>query len=216
MNKAIADRGVSRPETEPPAHRLSDVLAALAETMDQERVDLATVIRCMGGERSIGVLLVFLALPMVLPVPAPGISVIFGIPLIIISAQLLIGRRHIWLPSRLARQSMSRNDFRSVVARSLPTLRRFESVIRPRLPWLAGDWTIVPIGLVCLVLAIIITLPIPLGHVLPGTAICLLALGLSERDGLAVGLGVAAAAVALAVVALASHGLVAWLHTLLA
>ena len=36
-------------------------------------------------------------------------------------------------------------------------------------------------GLICFVLATIITLPIPLGHVSPGTAICLLALGLTQR-----------------------------------
>ena len=34
--------------------------------------------------------------------------------------------------------------------------------------WLANDWTKIPIGLICLVLAMIITLPIPLGRVAPG------------------------------------------------
>ncbi len=105
---------------------------------------------------------------------------------------------------------MSRADFRAFVARALPALRRYESIIRPRLSWFAGDWTIAPIGIICLVLATIITLPIPLGHVLPGTAICLLALGLTERDGLAVAFGIATAAIAAAVVIFASRGLAIW------
>lgn len=81
---------------------------------------------------------------------------------------------------------------------------------------MAGDWATVPIGLVCLVLAIIITLPVPFGHMLPGTAIVMLALGLLERDGLAIGFGLATATVALAVVFVAAHSIAAWLHALFA
>jgi hypothetical protein len=64
-----------------------------------------------------------------------------------------------------------------------PTPRRFELIVRPRASWLANDWAKVPVGLICLVLATIITLPIPLGHVAPGTAIYLLAMELIEHDG---------------------------------
>ena len=77
--------------------------------------------------------------------------------------------------------------------------------------WLAGDWT-VPVGAVCLILAVIITLPVPLGHMPPGAAISLLALGLLERGGLAIGIGLATAGLALAVVAIASTGIVTWVH----
>jgi hypothetical protein len=70
----------------------------------------------------------------------------------------------------------------------------------------------VPVGAVCLILAVIITLPVPLGHMLPGTAISLLALGLIERDGLAIGIGVATAGLALVIVAVASSGIATWLN----
>jgi hypothetical protein len=65
--------------------------------------------------------------------------------------------------------------------RALPTVQRLERLFRPRLGCMAGAWAMVPIGMVCLMLSIIITLPVPLGHMLPGTAICILALGLLER-----------------------------------
>lgn len=61
-----------------------------------------------------------------------------------------------------------------------------------------------PIGLICFILATITAFPIPLGHVLPGTAICLLALGLIEHDGVVIGMGFAATALALAIVTAAS------------
>jgi hypothetical protein len=89
---------------------------------------------------------------------------------------------------------------------------RFERLVRPRASWLANDWAKIPIGLICLVLAMIITLPIPLGHVAPGTAICLLALGLMERDGVVIGIGFAAAVVALVIVSLASAGAINVVH----
>ena len=61
-------------------------------------------------------------------------------------------------------------------------------------------------------LATIITLPIPLGHVAPGAAICLFALGLMQRDGLVVGLGIVAAALALALVTAPSAGVINVVH----
>ena len=40
------------------------------------------------------------------------------------------------------------------------------------------------VGLVCLLLAVVLVLPVPLGNMLPALAISLLALGIMERDGL--------------------------------
>ena len=65
-----------------------------------------------------------------------------------------------------------------------------------------------PVGVICFVLAAIITLPIPLGHLAPGTAICLLALGLMEHDGIVIGVGFTAAVLAFVIVTLASAGAV--------
>ena len=125
---------------------------------------------------------------MMLPVPMPEISVRFGVPLMIISAQLAVGRRRAWLPAFILRRSIARADYMALVARMQPAVGRFERLVRPRAPWLASDWTKVPVVAICFVLAAIITLPIPLGHLAPGTAICLLALGLMERDGVVLGL----------------------------
>jgi hypothetical protein len=75
-------------------------------------------------------------------------------------------------------------------------------------------WVSVPVGVVCLALAIIITLPIPLGHVLPGTAICILAIGFLEGDGIAIGGGLAFAVGALVIIAFAMLGIVNGLDAL--
>ena len=49
-------------------------------------------------------------------------------------------------------------------------------------------------------LSLVLVLPIPFGNLLPSAAICIIALGVLERDGLWVMGGVAAGAVAVAVV----------------
>ena len=186
--------------------RLSDLLKRQAAMLTSERVTLRDMAEFL-GDRSIGGLLLILALPMALPMPAPGISVLFGVPLIVISGQLALGYRRAWLPARLAQRSVSRATFLAIVERMLPPLRRLERIVRPRAGGLAGPWTRVPVGIICLVLAIIITLPVPLGHVVPGTAISVLALGLIERDGVAIALGIITAVLGLAIVVIASAGL---------
>ncbi|HEY1432568.1 MAG TPA: exopolysaccharide biosynthesis protein [Stellaceae bacterium] len=100
-----------------------------------------------------------------------------------------------------------RSSFLAIVDRILPTLRRLERIVRPRAGWLAGPWARIPVGIICLVLAIIIALPVPLGHVVPGTAISVLALGLIERDGIAIALGIITAIFGLLIVVFASAGI---------
>lgn len=186
---------------------LSKLLATHAAKTTSDRVSLADIQEAL-GHKSICVWLLVLALPMVLPIPAPGISVALGVPLMLVSAQLMLGYRHAWLPALLTRRSLSRSDYAAIVASMQPTIRWMERLIRPRAPWLANHWVSIPAGLICLILAAIITLPVPLGHVVPGTAICLLALGLMEGDGVVVGLGILTSALAVALVGLASAGLV--------
>jgi len=193
------------------ARGLSELLAEHARTVRSERVSLADIADVL-GTRSFGAWLLILALPMVLPVPAPGISVLFGVPLMMISAQLALGGRRACLPGFILRQSVARADYLALVARMQPAMERFERLVRPRAFWLANDWAKIPIGVICLVLAMIITLPIPLGHVAPGSAICLLALGFMERDGVVIGIGFVAAVLALVIVTLASAGAVNALH----
>jgi hypothetical protein len=189
------------------ARGLSELLGEHARTVRTKRVSLADIADFL-GTRSIGAWLLILALPMVLPVPAPGISVLFGIPLMMISVQLALGGRRAWLPDFILKRSMARADYVALMARMQPAVERFERLVRPRAFWLANDWAKIPIGLICLVLSMIITLPIPMGHVAPGTAICLLALGLMERDGVVIGIGFVAAVLALVIVTLASAGAV--------
>lgn len=157
-------------------------------------------------DRSIWAVLLLLALPMALPIPLPGLSAPFGACMTLVSAQVVLGRNHAWLPARLTRRPIAAATVKSLLAGVALVLRRLEKVVRPRRRWMAAEWTKVPVGCVCLILAIIITLPIPLGHVVPAMAISLFSLGMMERDGAALWSGLIVAIAGIVLIVLASAG----------
>jgi hypothetical protein len=199
-----------------PASRRHFSEALLApEAVDGAEPLPLSAISAMLGNGAIGTLLLFLALPMVLPIPAPGISVIFGVPLVLLSAQLLFGGQFLWLPDSVAKRIISREHLQVYIGKALPMAQRIEKMVRPRWPALTHGVSLNLIGGLCLVLALIITLPVPLGHLVPGAAISLMAFGLIESDGLMVAAGFLTGIIALLVVALAVTGLVTVGHGML-
>ncbi|MCL6706458.1 exopolysaccharide biosynthesis protein [Pseudomonas sp. R2.Fl] len=170
----------------PLSGRLSEILTRIAVDESRERVSLADLFSAM-GDRAFGALLLIFALPNVLPSP-PGTSAITGAPLVFLSAQLMLGQTP-WLPAIIADRSMARTDFAVIVTRIRPWLARAERMLKPRLTVLTDRRMDVVTGLVSLLLAIILALPIPLGNIFPAIAICLFAFGLLERDGLCVLIG---------------------------
>lgn len=188
--------------TEPtaaPAARatLSSMLQALAHDASRERIAVGDLLEAL-GDRALAALLFVFAVPNVLPVP-PGTSAVLGAPLVFLAAQLAFGRRP-WLPAVIARRTMTRADFAVLVLRIGPWLERAERLLRPRAIRLVLPPMEYLIGLVCLLLAVVLVLPVPLGNMLPALSISLLALGIAERDGLWILAGFATAAVSAVVV----------------
>lgn len=175
---------------------IGDALRRVVRAGAGERVTLGEVIDGF-GHRAYGLLMLLLGLPMALPVSAiPGVSTLFGVPLIVVAAQLALGRPRPSLPRFLAQRGMPRASMARMLDRAEPWLRKAERMTRPRLPWLTG-WLAERItGVICIVLAIVMSLPIVGGNQPPGIAISLFAVGLLERDGLFALLGLAATVLA--------------------
>lgn len=182
-----------------PARRLplSDVLRQLAADPGRERVSVRDLFTAL-GDRALAALLFVFAVPNVIPGP-PGLSTVLGVPLLFLSAQLLLGRKA-WLPEFIARRSMARADFEALMTRVLPWLQRAERLLRPRLSGLALPPMEYLLGFICLALALVLVLPIPLGNNPPALAIGLIALGILERDGLWVLAGLCVTALSVTVV----------------
>ena len=153
------------------------------------------------GDRSFAALLFFFAVINLIPLP-PGTSALLGLPLLIVSAQMVYGSKRVWLPRILVDRTISAETFRSLMERVIPRLVWIERLIRPRY-WpfwrRRGDRII---GIIALVMAISVTLPIPLGNWLPAFSTALLGLALCERDGLLFAAGSAVGVAAMAVVAI--------------
>lgn len=182
-----------------PTGGISSVLVRLTGSGSGERVSFGDLIDSF-EIGAYGPLIVLFAAPNMLPVALPGISAILGAPLILITAQLMLGRQRPWLPGIIRRRSMRRSDLARLVERIVPRLERLEARMRPRHPALTGRVGRRIVGVIGLLLATIIFLPIPFGNSLPGLALVLMALGLLARDGLmvAAGGGVAAAGIVVA------------------
>ncbi|MFD1746311.1 exopolysaccharide biosynthesis protein [Rhizobium helianthi] len=185
------------PEEERP-QSFSHILRALADDVTQERIAVSDLLLAM-KDRAFGALLFIFAMPNTIPTP-PGTSAILGIPLVFLSLQMALGKKP-WLPQLIAKRSMLRSDFAGMVGKIEPWIAKAERMLKPRLSALASPGMEKAIGIFCLILSIILALPIPLGNMLPAVALCIMAFGILEKDGLWVMLGIGLGIVSLFLVA---------------
>ncbi|WP_448524893.1 exopolysaccharide biosynthesis protein [Parathermosynechococcus lividus] len=150
----------------------------------QQQVTLADILQ-LAGERTFGFLLVVLSLPSALPIPAPGYSTPFGIVLLILGVQLMLGASFPWLPPTLLARAMPRTHVQNILRRALPWLRRIELISRPRLRLICtsrGGRLL--LGAAVSLMAISMILPIPGTNTLPAMGIFITGFGLLDDDGL--------------------------------
>ncbi|PPQ36285.1 Uncharacterized conserved protein [Rhodoblastus acidophilus] len=150
------------------------------------------------GSRGLGLILMLMTLPALIPVPGP-FGMVFGSILALLTAQLAGGARRFWLPRRLRDRPAPAAAMRTALKRALPWAARLGPGLRQgRLAWLTGARARRVCAAPMFVMAVIIALPIPLGNVAPCAAMLVSAAALIARDGLAlmVGMGLSALAAA--------------------
>lgn len=185
----------------PLPERTSEVLRDLTEG-GGERVTFRDVLTRL-RHRAFGFTLLIFALPCCLPMP-PGIPTVCGIAIVIIALNLIGARQRLWLPGAIADKSIARADLARMLGRVAPYLERLERICKPRLGVITEPVGKILIGIVIFSLGFIMILPIPfLGNMPPGFAASVIAIGMTERDGLIVLIGalVSVAAIAIASVA---------------
>ncbi len=189
------------------ADRLSAILVAIAEADDRERISVGDLLAAL-KRRALGALMFIFAIITALPMP-PGVSAIVGAPLVFLTAQLMLGM-NAWLPRLISDRSLSRVDFHRVVRVASPWLARAEGIMKPRFAFLARRPAVHVIGLVALVMALLVLLPIPGANMAPSVAICIIALGMLERDGVWIILGALVGIISTVVVAAIYWVLITW------
>ena len=185
------------------SRRTSQLLRDFVARHTEPRISLGAL-RDALDDRGFGVLLFIFALPNLVPVNIPLLSAVLGVPLVLLAAQLSYGRHKPWFPDWLTSRSFPGEAFVAVVNRALPFLVRVEKLLQPRLTVLLS-WTGERlVGIAILILAVVLTLPIPFANWLPACGIAVFGLALVEKDGVAVlvglALGIASVVVAATVV----------------
>ncbi|MDQ1901792.1 exopolysaccharide biosynthesis protein [Paracoccus sp. WLY502] len=172
---------------------IQPLLDAAGNASDDRKTSVGQIVESL-GENSLTPNLIFVALAVVSPLSGvPLFSSICGITIALISAQMLVGRNHIWLPGFV----MSRQIDSDKLDRALKALRRparwLDRITRPRLTFLVRG----PVRKLTQALCMICGLAMPLLEIVPftssilGTVVSLLAFGMLARDGLFTLLGLA-------------------------
>ncbi|MGE0237858.1 MAG: exopolysaccharide biosynthesis protein [Parvibaculaceae bacterium] len=171
---------------QPHSERLSDILRRLSESTDPD-MTLGDIVKAL-GERGFGALILLFAAPNLIPLP-PGSSFVFGVPLLFITAQLMIGQDKVWLPQRLANARMGGGRLLYLLQRLVPYVVKIERLLKPRGTLLTSALGERLAGLAGLFCAIVLLLPIPGANMAPAFALCCFALGLIEQDDLVMAIG---------------------------
>ena len=167
---------------EGPPLRTSGLLAELARTGECDTLTLGTILDHFRS-RAYGVLLILVLLPAFIPLPA-GAGAVSGVLVSVIGVQMLLMRRHPWLPQRVLRREIQRSTLARFARRVERVLGPLERACRPRLVQLMRDpRALMFTGLQLLLLGVMLALPIPLTNYVFGLLLMLYAIAIIERDG---------------------------------
>jgi hypothetical protein len=194
------------PPARPAPRSFFSTRRAATASGDGERLSIGELLAALEA-RAFGIGALVFALLAGVPMP-PGVPLpaLFGLAIGFIAIQMTLGLHRLWLPGFIAKRCISRNWLQRTLERERPRVERITRAAKPRLLFLTGGLGARLVGVLLLVHAILLLLPIPfLGNVPPAIAAVILALGLTERDGVLILAGVVASAVAVAVT-----GAVAW------
>lgn len=140
-------------------------------------------------ERAFGLLLLLLALPCGLPF-VYLLPQIVAMPMLLLVAQMAMGRRSPWLPDGLRKRELPIERFLGVVETARKYAGWLEKLAHERLAWITDQSATRIVGALLLIPCASILVPLPLTNTVPGIAVALAAVGLIERDGLFVLLGI--------------------------
>jgi hypothetical protein len=170
---------------------LREKLNDVVDTLPAENVMLSTVLEIMGREGEL-LIVVFLALPFMVPVSLPGMSTALGAVILLIGL-CLVRNRQLWLPRRLLNRRLNAGLLRDALQKGVAWLGRLEKISHQRLPWLSEGQVASRInGFMIIVGALLLMAPfgfVPLSNTLPGIGLLFLAIGMLQKDGWCIVLG---------------------------
>jgi len=181
-------------------HALCEVLDELIGAVSdakREKVPVRALVTAV-GRRTYGPLLLVIGLFAISPATiVPLMTSFTAVVILVLALQMALGFRRPWLPKSILDIEVPRQAMFDFFEKARPTIAKLDGVwLRPRLTFLTKP-PFVNLVALCVAAAALITLPlsfIPFAPLAPGIAIVLFGLGMTARDGLWLGLGMAAVA----------------------
>jgi len=143
-------------------------------------------------EKSFAVTILMLMFVPALPLPTGGVTHVFELITVLLAAQMLVGRRTIWLPQRWARRELGATMTGKAIPFVIRWVRRVERYSRPR--WAAlfhQRWMLPVFGLIFIALAVAAGLAPPFSGLdtLPAMGAIAVALAIIFEDVLLLAIG---------------------------
>lgn len=164
---------------------LSEILNDLQSQIEGEQLSIKVLLDTF-HERGFGFFLFLFSLPAALPIPAFGLNTVIALPLLLLTAQQAIGRHTVWIPAKWNKKTISKAHIVSFVQKASPWVKRIEYFICPRLGFITQGHFSKLIGVFGFIMALAVSIPLPLTNTVPSFGIALMAIGVLMRDGLAV------------------------------
>ena len=165
---------------------ISRIVTEVAERFPGARISLGEMAEAF-GDRAFGLLILLLCLPSLLP----GMASVFGIPMLILGAQMGMGRTVPRLPAFIARQTIKREDLLRLSGSSSGWITKVERYVKPRPGAFTSPWGDRLVGWLTVYSAIMLILPGPGTNGPPAFGNMVMALGVVEHDSRIIGIGVA-------------------------
>lgn len=176
--------------TRPGAEKTSALLQRLVAELQGEQIRVGFVMYQLRRRSFGGVYMMLAALTLI-----PGISIFAGLTIIVPALQMVLGYRAPLLPRMIREHHVETAHLRALAERAIPWMKKIERFVKPRSLILTLPLSSSLIGVVVLLLALVITLPLPFSNLPPAIALFCLSFGLLERDGVLIFIGLIAAAI---------------------
>jgi hypothetical protein len=181
VHRRRGDRGVHAEHTlEKLLHRIADLVSR------KGFITIGKVMRALGRRSFAPVLLITACLGFTPIGAVPGMPTALAIIIILVSVQIILGRRHLWLPRFILRKRLGRDKVIRAVEILTTPARVLDSITRPRLTSLTREPFSIFLAAACIVLAL--TVPpmelVPFVDIPVWMAIVALSFALVSHDGI--------------------------------
>ncbi|UOM32886.1 exopolysaccharide biosynthesis protein [Acuticoccus sp. I52.16.1] len=165
----------------------------IKDKTDGDEVSVDDLVEAV-GRRAFGPLFIITSLIAVLPTGMiPGMSILTGTIMLILSIQLLFGSDRIWMPDFIAERTMPREKLVSSLDKMRPRAEWVSRFIGPRMSFFLHP----PFHQMVALTGVVVSLSmyplavVPFGAFPAGLSLLVIGLGLSVRDGLLIAAGIA-------------------------